>query len=243
MFDTIFQNGSCYIEGELKKVDIGMKDGLIRSIGNLKGESASEFIDCKGFTIIPGAIDTQVHFREPGNTHKEDLESGSRAAVLGGITTFFEMPNTSPPTTHKEALRENFLAKNKSYANYAFFIGATENNFSDIQTCVGMAGLCGVKIFLGSSTGSLLLEDEVVIENLFRNIPIPFSIHSENERIMSQNFSKLEENPHVSTHSKWRSVESALSSTQKIVGLAKKTGKKYTFCIFQQKMRLIFNKE
>ena len=178
-------------------------------------------------TIIPGAIDTQVHFREPGNTHKEDLATGSRAAALGGITSFFEMPNTNPSTTTKEAMEKKLaIASEKSVVNYAFFIGATEDNMEEIKSCQGMSGVCGVKIFLGSSTGSLLLNDEKVILELFKNIPMMFSIHSEDEEIMKENFSKLPDNPGVHLHSSWRSPESALSSTKKIIALAHKANKK-----------------
>ena len=227
MFDCLLLNAQCFIEGELVYTDIALENGKIKKLGVLKNEKATEVYDCKDMTIIPGVIDTQVHFREPGNTHKEDLASGSRAAALGGVTSFFEMPNTNPSTTTKEAMEKKLaIASEKSVVNYAFFIGATENNIEEIKSCQGMSGLCGVKIFLGSSTGSLLLNDEKVILELFKNIPMMFSIHSEDEEIMKKNFSKLPTTPPVHLHSSWRSPESALSSTKKIIALAHKANKK-----------------
>ena len=125
MLDLIIKNGQCYIAGELKDVDVSIKDGKIQSIGKIN-EEAKDIIDAKGLTVLPGCIDTQTHFREPGSTDTEDLHSGSRAAIAGGITAVFEMPNTNPPTsTKKEFQKKLDLAKNRMYCNYAFYFGAT----------------------------------------------------------------------------------------------------------------------
>jgi len=130
MLDLIIKNGQCYINGELKNVDVAIKDGKIQEIGQILDE-AKETLNVKGLTVLPGCIDTQTHFREPGSTDTEDLHSGSRAAIVGGITSVFEMPNTNPPTSTKtEFQRKLDLAKNRMYCNYAFYFGATADNAS-----------------------------------------------------------------------------------------------------------------
>ena len=225
MIEQFFINGSVYKDGKLQQLNVGINNGRINYLGE-KIVDASEVINCEGLTILPGMIDTQVHFRDPGATHKEDLETGSRSAALGGITTFFDMPNTSPSTINKEELRRKIImAQEKCITNYGFFIGATEDNLDEIKRAIGMDGLCGVKIFLGSSTGDLLLENKIIIEKMFKEIPIMFSIHSEDEQIMRENKAKLK-NPTVMDHYKWRSKESALSSTKKIIEIAKNAQKK-----------------
>ena len=225
MIENLFINGEVYRHGTFEKTNIGTQNGKIIYIGNDTPETM-KVIDCSGLSIFPGIIDTQVHFRDPGANHKEDLETGSRAAALGGVTTFFDMPNTAPSTTNKEELRKKInMAHDKCITNYGFFIGATEDNIDEIKRVVGMEGLCGVKIFLGSSTGDLLLENKVVIEQMFKEVPLMFSIHSEDEQIMRSNKAKLV-NPTVMDHFKWRSKESALSSTKKIINIAKSANKK-----------------
>ena len=140
MLDLIIQNGQCYINGELKKADVAVKDGKIQSIGKIKDE-AKETIDVTGQTVLPGCIDTQTHFREPGSTDTEDLHSGSRAAIAGGITSVFEMPNTNPPTSNmKEFQRKLDLAKNRMYCNYAFYFGATADNAKDLASLRNLEG-------------------------------------------------------------------------------------------------------
>ena len=225
MIEKLFINGDVYKDGQTYQLNLGITNERISYIGSEQPES-KQTVNCSGLTILPGVIDTQVHFRDPGATHKEDLESGSRAAALGGITTFFDMPNTAPSTTNKHELRKKIMmGQEKCITNFGFFIGATEDNHDEIKRVVGMEGLCGVKIFLGSSTGDLLLENKIVIEKMFREIPLMFSIHSEDEQIMRANKAKLL-NPTVMDHYKWRSKESAISSTKKIIDIAKSAKKK-----------------
>ena len=227
MISTLFINGQVYKNNQLQPLNIGIdqESGKIVYVGTEIPE-ANQNIDCTGLTILPGMIDTQVHFRDPGANHKEDLETGSRSAALGGITTFFDMPNTTPSTTDKKELRYKIeMAQDKCITNYGFFIGATETNLEDIKAVVGLDGCCGVKIFLGSSTGDLLLENKEIIKKMFQEIPLMFSIHSEDEQIMRANKAKLV-NPTVMDHYKWRSKESAMSSTKKIVEIAKSANKK-----------------
>ena len=140
IYDLIIKNGHCFINDNLTQTDIGIKDNQIIKIG-LINEGADKVLDAKGLTIIPGAIDTQVHFREPGNPDKEDLESGSKAAILGGITSVFEMPNTNPATDNFERFQDKLdRAKNRMYCNYAFYFGATENNFEFIKQTTNLTG-------------------------------------------------------------------------------------------------------
>ena len=151
MLDLIIKNGQCYIDGQLKEVNIAVKDGKIHKIGEIS-EEAKEVINAEGQTVLPGCIDTQTHFREPGSTDTEDLHSGSRAAVAGGITSVFEMPNTNPPTSTKaEFQRKLDLAKNRMYCNYAFYFGATADNGSELADLENLEGCCGIKLFAGSS--------------------------------------------------------------------------------------------
>ena len=134
MLDLIIKNGLCYIDGNLKKQDIGIKNNKITKTGTLDSENSKEVFDAKNLTVLPGCIDTQVHFREPGSTDAEDLNSGSRAAIVGGITSVFEMPNTNPPTSSKQEFFNKLkLAKNRMFCNYAFYFGATSNNHEELS--------------------------------------------------------------------------------------------------------------
>tara|TARA_B100001123_G_scaffold340169_1_gene385435 strand:- start:814 stop:2118 length:1305 start_codon:yes stop_codon:yes gene_type:complete len=225
MLDLIIKNGSCYIDGKLKEQEIGIKDNKISEIGKIKIES-KDYFDAKGLTILPGCIDTQVHFREPGSTDAEDLNSGSRAAIVGGITSVFEMPNTNPPTSSKvEFFKKLKLAKNRMYCNYAFYFGATSENQNELANLKDLEGCCGIKLFAGSSTGNLLVQHERDIEKVFQNSSRIVSVHSEDEEILNIR-KKLIKEGDVKTHPLWRNAESAISSTRKIVKIAKKYQKK-----------------
>ena len=141
MLDLIIKNGKCYIDGELKDVDIAIKDKKIQQIGQISVEG-KKIIDADGHTVLPGCIDTQTHFREPGSTDTEDLHSGSRAAIAGGITSVFEMPNTNPPTSNKKEFQRKLdLAKNRMYCNYAFYFGATADNANELADLKKLRGL------------------------------------------------------------------------------------------------------
>ncbi len=225
MLDLIIKNGQCYIEGKLKNVDIAVKDGKIHQIGSIH-KDANHIYDAKDLTVLPGCIDTQTHFREPGSTDTEDLHSGSRAAIAGGITGVFEMPNTNPPTSTKsEFQRKLDLAKNRMYCNYAFYFGATANNANELADLKNLEGCCGIKLFAGSSTGNLLVADENDIDTVFKNSSKVVAVHSEDEAILNVN-KKLIKNGDVHSHPIWRSVECAMSSTRRIVRIAEKYNKK-----------------
>ena len=187
MLDLIIKNGQCYIDGELKDVDVSIKDGKIQNIGKIT-EEAKDTVDAKGLTVLPGCIDTQTHFREPGSTDTEDLHSGSRAAIAGGITAVFEMPNTNPPTSNKKEFQRKLdLAKNRMYCNYAFYFGATAGNVSQLAELKNLEGCCGIKLFVGSSTGNLLVALEEDIDKVFQNSSKVVAVHSEDEEILNKN--------------------------------------------------------
>ena len=225
MLDLIIKNGTCFINGSLEKHDISIKDGKIHSIGEIASE-AKEIFDAKDLIILPGCIDTQVHFREPGSTDTEDLHSGSRAAIVGGITALFEMPNTNPPTANKVEFQKKLdLAKNRMYSNYAFYFGATANNANDLADLKNLEGCCGIKLFAGSSTGNLLVAEEKDIEVVFQNSSKVVAVHSEDEAILNIN-KKLIKKGDVHSHPIWRSEECAISSTRRIVKIAERYNKK-----------------
>ena len=225
MLDLIIKNGSCFIDDNLKQQDIGIENSKIVKIGKLK-EDAVETYDAKNLLVLPGCIDTQTHFREPGSTDTEDLHSGSRAAIVGGITAVFEMPNTNPPTSNKKEFQRKLdLAKNRMYCNYAFYFGATADNADDLADLKNLEGCCGIKLFAGSSTGNLLVAKETDIEKVFKNSSKVVAVHSEDEEILNIN-KKLIKNGDVHSHPIWRSVECAMSSTRRIVRIAEKYNKK-----------------
>ncbi len=225
MLDLIIKNGQCHIDGRLKNIDIAIKGGKIVKIGETL-EEAKNVYDAKELLVLPGCIDTQTHFREPGSTDTEDLHSGGRAAVAGGITAVFEMPNTNPPTsTKKEFQKKLDLAKNRMYCNYAFYFGATADNANELADLKNLEGCCGIKLFVGSSTGNLLVADEKDIDIVFQNSSKVVAVHSEDEQILNIN-KKLIKKGDVHSHPIWRSEECAISSTRRIVKIAERYNKK-----------------
>ena len=183
-------------------------------------------MDAKNLTVLPGCIDTQVHFREPGSTDAEDLNSGSRAAIVGGITSVFEMPNTNPPTSSKKEFSNKLkLAKDRMYCNYAFYFGATPENYKELSELKDLEGCCGIKLFAGSSTGNLLVNKEEDIEKVFQNSSKIVSVHSEDEEILNMR-KKLIKKGDVKTHPIWRNEVSAIASTRKIVKIAERFKKR-----------------
>ena len=224
-YSLIIKNGSCYINGKLIKTDLGLSGKKIKKIGKIELNSSKVF-DATNKVILPGIIDTQVHFREPGSTNAEDLESGSRAAVLGGVTSLFEMPNTNPPTSNLVEFEKKLqLANNRMHSNYAFYFGATPENTDQLSQLKNLKGCCGIKLFAGSSTGNLLVDKEADIEKVISNADRIVSIHSEDEEILNLR-KKLIKEGDVKTHPVWRNEECAMSSTRKIVKIAERFNKK-----------------
>jgi dihydroorotase len=225
-FDTIFAGGTLVNHDGIGSADIGIIKGRIAAIGSLTTETADNIVDCTGLTIMPGVIDTQVHFREPGLEHKEDLQSGSLAAVMGGVTGVFEMPNTNPLTTTRETFEDKIArATDRMHCDFAFYIGGTHENVAELPELERLPGCVGVKVFMGSSTGSLLVADDSGVEAILRAISRRAAFHSEDEFM-------LEERKHLrvhgdpSSHPVWRSPEVALNCTKRLVALAHKTGKR-----------------
>ena len=224
-FSLIIKNGSCYIDGKLTQTDIGLSGNKIKKIGKIELNS-SKVYDATDKVVLPGIIDTQTHFREPGSTDVEDLESGSRAAVLGGVTSLFEMPNTNPPTSNLVEFDKKLqLAKNRMHSNYAFYFGATPDNIEQLSKLKDVEGCCGVKLFAGSSTGKLLVDKEADIEKVISNSDRVVSIHSEDEEILNLRKKFIKEGD-VHSHPEWRNAECAISSTRRVVKIAERYNKK-----------------
>jgi len=226
MFDLLITGGAVVTPSGIGIADIGVRSGRVAAIGSLLGRGAADIFDAGGLHVLPGVIDSQVHFREPGNEHKEDLESGSRGAVLGGVTAVFEMPNTHPPTTSRLAL-ENKLARarERMHCDYAFYVGATPENIGALAVLERAPGVAGVKAFLGSSTGSLLLDREDDIAAALRAGNRRMAVHSEDEaRLRERKSFALPGHPE--THPIWRDAETARRSTERVLGLARRAGRR-----------------
>ncbi|HWJ86513.1 MAG TPA: dihydroorotase [Pelagibacterium sp.] len=225
-FDTIFRGGTLVNHDGIGSADIGVIKGRIAAIGSLATETADIEIDCTGLTILPGVIDTQVHFREPGLEQKEDLESGSLSAVMGGVTGVFEMPNTNPLTTTRETFEDKIArATNRMHCDFAFYIGGTRENVAQLPEFERLPGCAGVKVFMGSSTGSLLVADDEGVEEILSVISRRAAFHSEDEfRLEERKGLRVEGDP--SSHPLWRDEQAALQCTQRLVRIARKTGKR-----------------
>lgn len=226
VFDKIFKNATIVNHDGRIQADIATHAGKIAKIGALEGDTAAETIDCAGLHILPGVVDTQVHFREPGLTQKEDLESGSLSAVMGGVTGVFEMPNTSPLTVTESAFDDKITrATNRMHCDFAFFFGGTHDNVDILPAMEKKRGCAGVKVFMGSSTGSLLVADDDGVEKILSAISRRASFHSEDEyRLEDRKSHRVENDPR--SHPIWRDVEAALMCTKRLVALAEKTGQK-----------------
>lgn len=231
-FDLILRNGQCVLRNQqgdwaIEQLDIGITAGKISEISPSLEAEAEAVEDLKGLHVLPGLIDTQVHFREPGLEHKETLETGLKGAALGGITGVFEMPNTTPPTDTEERLQQKLdIAAKTPWANYAFFAGATPDNIDSLNTLETMPGCCGVKVFMGSSTGSLLISTKELLDRVLANGKRRVAVHCEDEALLIKRFKELDlENQTVHAHPDWRNEEVALTATKILVNLAKKNNR------------------
>ncbi len=230
MKKVLIKNAKIVNEGEIFEGDVFIEEGIITEIASsISAKSPNlSIIDAEGNYLMPGVIDDQVHFREPGLTHKETIATGSKAAVAGGITSFIEMPNTQPQTTTLDLLEEKYkLAANTSYANYAFMFGGTNDNLEEIKK-IDPKKVPALKLFLGSSTGNMLVDDEQVLEKIFKESPVLIAAHCEDEKTIQKNLQECVErygdDIPIELHPKIRSEEACYLSSSKAVALAKKTG-------------------
>ncbi len=223
-YDLILKGGTVVNHDGAALRDLGIRAGRLAAIGDLSRSSAGEAIDCRGLHILPGVVDTQVHFREPGLTHKEDLESGSLSAVMGGVTAVFEMPNTDPLTVSAEALADKVArGHHRMHCDFAFFVGATVDNTKDLAELERLPGAAGIKVFMGSSTGSLLIPDDASLRAVLKTIRRRASFHAEDEpRLTERKGLRVEGDPR--SHPLWRDETTALKATQRLVTLARQTG-------------------
>ena len=224
--DLILKGGIIVNQNGVGTGDIAIADGKIVAIGNVSNFAAVETLDCRNLHILPGVIDSQVHFREPGATHKEDLETGSRAAVAGGVTAVFEMPNTKPATTSPEALADKVSrARHRMFCDFAFYVGGTRENFASVPHLETLEGSAGIKVFAGSSTGDLLVEDDEGLEAIISKLTRRGAFHSEDEARLRARIS-LQREGDPSSHPIWRDEEAAVISTARLIRIAKKHNKR-----------------
>jgi dihydroorotase len=225
-FDLILKGGNVATPGGVVVADVAVSHGKIAAIGSFGPSQAAEVFEAAGLHVLPGVIDSQVHFREPGLEWKEDLETGSRCAALGGVTAVFEMPNTDPSTTSPDMMLDKLArAKGRMHVDHAFYAGATHDNTDLLAEMERMAGCCGVKVFMGASTGQLLVEDDEGVERVLNAISRRAAFHSEDEYRLADR-RKLARQGDWTSHYEVRDAEAAISSTRRLLRLARKTGKR-----------------
>lgn len=226
MSSILIKNALLVNEGKRSETDIYIRNGRIEKIESQIDKKADQTIDASGLILLPGLIDDQVHFREPGLTHKTDIWHESRAAVAGGTTSFMEMPNTNPQTLTQELLEDKYtIASQKSLANYSFYMGASNDNLEEVLK-TDKNNVCGVKVFMGSSTGNMLVDDEKTLDNIFSKVPMLIATHCEDEGTIQKNLAAFQEKygEQISTemHPLIRNAEACYLSSSKAVSLAKK---------------------
>ena len=231
-FDTLVRGGTCVPGGDGDArpfaADIGIRDGRIAAIGDLANASAEETIDATGLHVLPGAIDPQVHFREPGFEYKEDIETGTRAAAKGGFTSVFEMPNTDPPTTSREAHEDKFArARGRAWCDHAFFVGATPANADELGELEALPGCPGIKVFMGKSTGNLLVHEDEDLRRVLASGSQRVAVHAEDEERLRQRAEELDlAGGGVAMHPEWRDAKTALFATERLLRFAREAGRR-----------------
>jgi dihydroorotase len=215
---TLIKNASVVLPSGIQAINVLIRDAKIVDLDPAPQVSADEVVDARGLHLIPGVVDDQVHFREPGLTHKEDLHTASRACAKGGVTTFLEMPNTRPAATTQELLEQKLqLAAQKSLVNFGFYIGATPHNLAELKSARRTPG---IKIFIGSSTGDLLVDNQEALERIFAETTLPICAHCEDESTVRANTERLGKNVTVADHSRIRDHQAALIATRRAIDLA-----------------------
>jgi dihydroorotase len=222
VFDLVLKGGTVVNHDGAAVRDIGVTGGRVAQIGGIAPAQAGETIDCAGLTILPGVVDSQVHFREPGLEHKEDLETGSLSAVMGGVTAVFEMPNTKPLTTSAETLADKVKrGRHRMHCDFAFWVGGTRDNAKDVGELERLPGAAGIKVFMGSSTGDLLVEDDEGVASILRNVRRRAAFHSEDEYRLRER-EGLRVTGDAASHPVWRDEIAALQCTERLVRIARK---------------------
>jgi dihydroorotase len=226
--DLLVQGGTVLTPNGAERIDVACSDGCIVALGDLQGSWSTETrLDATGLHVLPGVIDSQVHFREPGLTHKEDLETGTRGAVLGGVTSIFEMPNTNPLTLWEVDLQAKLdAARGRAWCDYAFYIGGSDVNAEELPKLEKLSGCAGVKVFMGSSFGDLLADEDTVLRRILRNGHRRMAVHAEDEARLRERKALAEASGDVCQHHHWRDVDSAFKATRRIVGLAAETDRR-----------------
>jgi len=225
--ELLISNGQAVTPNGIEHIDIACSSGRILALGDLSGWSADQHINARGLTILPGVVDSQVHFREPGLVHKETLEAGTRGAVLGGVTAVFEMPNTRPLTLDAQDLQTKLrLAEQNAWCDYAFYIGGSAANLDQLSKLETLPGCAGIKVFMGSSFGDLLAEDGQVLRKILAAGRRRLSVHAEDEARLRERRCLVEATGDVRQHPLWRDEMSALMATRRIVNIAAETGRR-----------------
>ncbi len=224
--DLLLRGGRIATPWGVVEADLALAEGRIAAIGRIGEVMAREEMSIRGLTVLPGVIDTQVHFREPGQTHKEDLATGTAAAVKGGVTAVFEMPNTNPPTTTEEALQDKFArAHGRAWCDYGFFVGATEDNADALAGLERLPGCAGVKLFMGSSTGTLLVGEDEGVEAVLRGGRRRLAVHAEDEARLRERLPLVRDSGDPGLHPLWRDEETALRASLRLLALARRCGR------------------
>ncbi|MEX0695961.1 MAG: dihydroorotase [Dongiaceae bacterium] len=225
-YDLIVRGGIVATPNGIAAADVAVSGGKIASIGAVTG-AAAEVVDATGLHVLPGVIDTQVHFREPGLEHKEDLATGTAGAVLGGVTAVFDMPNTNPNTLSRAELADKLArARGRAWCDHAFFIGAAAENAARLGELERLPGCAGVKVFMGSSTGSLLVADDAGLRDVLRNGRRRVAVHAEDEARLKERFELARAGGNVGLHPEWRDVETAVMATRRLLRLARESGRR-----------------
>lgn len=225
-FDLVVRGGTVVTPNGRERTDVGIRAGRFAALGDLSLADAESVFDATGLHVLPGVIDSQVHFREPGLEHKEDLASGTAGAAMGGVTAVFEMPNTKPSTTTPAALKDKLdRADGRVWTDVAFFLGAAAENATDLGGWETLPGCAGVKVFMGSSTGSLLVEEDDLLRQVLTYGRRRVAIHSEDEPRLRERFALVKDGADPAMHAVWRDEETAIRSTTRLLKIVRETGR------------------
>jgi dihydroorotase len=223
-YDLVIRNGTVVNQDGIWEGDIGIGGGRIQALGRIADEAGAETFDARGLHVLPGVIDSHVHFREPGGEDKEDLDTGSRAAVLGGVTAVFEMPNTNPTTTTAAALADKLArGRDRMFCDFAFYVGATTDNIEQLPALERLEGAAGIKVFMGSSTGTLLVDDPAMLRRLLAIARRRVAFHCEDEARLNAR-KNLRRAGDPASHSEWRDPEAAIMATRSLLEMARAAG-------------------